>query len=185
DLSAADARFVGKEAEGYVGWSVAMGDVNGDGTVDILLGSALLGKRKGPGTVLLFYPPVSGIIELSAADGVLLGENEGDQAGTSLAVGKVDGDEAGDILVGAAHSDGGGSSSGAAYLLFGPVEGTVQLSKSDVRFVGEEASDGAGNAVAFGDFDADGDDDLLIGAEHAAVGGENSGSAYLLLKKGL
>jgi FG-GAP repeat len=55
------------------------------------------------------------------------------------------------------------------------------LAGADAAFLGESSGDQSGRRVAgAGDVNADGYDDLLIGAPHNARGGENAGAAYLV-----
>ncbi len=99
----------------------------------------------------------------AAADATLLGEEARARTGWSLAdVGDVDGNGQVDVLIGAPHVD---ESAGAAYLVTGAVTGTMDLSDADTRFVGAAARDRAGVSIAgAGDVDADGYDDVIIGA---------------------
>jgi hypothetical protein len=121
-------------------------------------------------------------IDLSMADAKLVGEAGGDQASNVSGAGDVDGDGHDDLLVGAAGNDEGGTTAGAAYLVLGPVTGTLDLSLADAKLVGEEASDYAGAAVAgAGDVDRDGHDDLLVGAPGEYGDGDAAGAAYLVL----
>ena len=64
--------------------------------------------------------------------------------------GDVDADGHTDILIGAHKDDAGGSDAGAAYLLLGPATGTIALSASDVRLLGENDEDYTGHAVSGG-----------------------------------
>jgi hypothetical protein len=76
---------------------------------------------------------------LATADATLVGEESGDVAGVSVSgVGDVNGDGKADVLVGAHGSARAGSVwSGAAYLLSGPLTGTIDLSAADATFVGQ------------------------------------------------
>jgi hypothetical protein len=114
---------------------------------------------------------------------VFSGENDIDSAGGSVSgAGDVDGDGLDDILVGAEGNDDGGDRAGKTYLILGASLGatsTIDLSTADYHFVGENEDDRSGYTVASaGDVDADGLDDILIGAyEHNA----GTGKAYLIL----
>ena len=78
-----------------------------------------------------------------------------------------------------AHS----SRAGAAYLVPGPVSGAFDLSRANVKLVGEEALGLAGESLSgAGDVDADGRADVLVGAPWTD---EYSGTAYLLYGGGL
>lgn len=117
---------------------------------------------------------------------ILTGEAPHDEAGHALAgVGDVNGDGLADLLIGAWANDAGGEDAGIAYLILGRREqlpATMSLASADAAFVGEQAGDYAGFAVAgAGDVNGDGLADLLIGATGNAPAGANSGAAYVIL----
>ena len=66
------------------------------------------------------------------------------------------------------------------YLVYGPITGSLDLAYADAKFLGEAASDYAGNIQSSrGDLDGDGLDDLLIGAYANDAGGSNAGAVYV------
>src|SRR6185436_4874244 len=81
----------------------------------------------------------------------------------------VDGDGLDDLLVGAIGNDSG---AGAAYIVRGPVTGTLDLSLADSKLGGIDALVGWG-VRGVGDVDDDGRDDVLVLDEYY--------SAYLVL----
>jgi len=97
------------------------------------------------------------------------------------AAGDVDADGYDDILVGAAGNNDGGEDAGKTYLILGRNAGWPgTLADSDAAFLGEWAGDESGYCVAgVGDVDADGHDDLLVGARESDDGGSGAGKAYL------
>ena len=184
DLSDADAKLVGEASGDYAGCSVSSaGDVDADGYADLLGGAE--GEDSGgslAGAAYLVLGPVSGELDLSASDAKLVGEASGDYAGSSVSsAGDVDADGYADLLVGADEESSGGSCAGAAYLVLGPVSGAVDLSAADAKLVGEVSNDYAGCSVSSaGDVDADGYDDLMVGACFHDAGGGAAGAAYLI-----
>ena len=71
------------------------------------------------GAVCFLSGPPSGTVDLSLTDAMLVGEDYYDTAGVALWGGDLDGDELGDVLVGAMNEDAGGSSAGAVYVQYG------------------------------------------------------------------
>jgi hypothetical protein len=189
DLSmAADATLVGEEAYDHAGYSVSgAGDVDGDGHADLLLGAYDNSEGGGSaGAAYLVRGPVTGTLDLSLADAKLVGDaTSGYYAGWSVSgAGDVDGDGHDDLLIGAyLDEEGGAYQAGAAYLVRGPVSGTVALSAADAKLLGEVEYDRAGWSVSgAGDVNHDGHADLLVGApNHAYAGTDYAGAAYLLL----
>ncbi len=123
-------------------------------------------------------------VSLADADAFFDGEQFGDEAGTTVAAaGDVDGDGYADLLVGAYDANDGGPRVGQTYLVLGgALSGglVVDLAQADHRFHGEADGDRAGWALSgAGDFNADGDVDLLIGAPNNDNGGNNGGAVYL------
>jgi hypothetical protein len=94
----------------------------------------------------------------------------------------ANGDGLGDFLIGALGDGGGGAGSGSAYLLYGPLTGTIGLGSADLTMVGENAGDQVGYAVSSaGDTNADGYDDCLLGAPYHDYAATDSGAAYVVL----
>src|SRR4051794_36169745 len=97
------------------------------------------------------------------------GAGRGDHAGYAVAgAGDVNGDGRADVVIGADLADPGGASSGAAYVVFGPIDaGSVDLGalgQGGFRIDGAAAGDQAGGAVAgAGDVNGDGRDDVIVG----------------------
>lgn len=157
-------RFPGAPAELH-GYAIAdVGDVDADGTHDIVAGAP---GFAGPGTVYVY----------SGADGSTLltlhGEANGDFFGSAVAdAGDVDGDGHADVLVGAENNDASGAESGRAYVFSG-VDGTL------IRTLDAEGpGDLFGSATdAVADLDGDGIDEHVIGARDA--GAEGRGEVYV------
>jgi hypothetical protein len=166
DLAKADALLVGEVTRGYAGYSVSnAGDVDGDGSGDVLV--AGYGVDTYQGATYLVHGTVSGAFDLAKADARLSGTDDYDVSGESASgAGDVDGDGFADLIVGGLLANGAaGSSSGAAYLVRGPVSGAYELAKADVVFTGTTGDDNLGDSVsAAGDVDGDGLGDVVLGA---------------------
>src|SRR5215510_89137 len=145
--SQASITILGAASGDKLGFSVAIGDVNGDGIDDIVIGAPGAGfpgstnppvvARANTGGVFVVLgggslntPHTIDLASANAANVALFGVNTGDQFGASVAVGNVGGlssqtpaDQAvKDMLVGAPSNSGPDSSrpgGGAAYVVFG------------------------------------------------------------------
>jgi hypothetical protein len=144
--------------------------------------------------VSIFVPGVVSADDGGRADGSagahFSGEAPNDLAGMSMAgVGDVNGDGFGDLLIGAPSNDSGTlNDNGAAYLVLGGLNGwglSTRLTQGTIiEYFGEglAGGDNAGISVAgAGDFNGDGFNDLLIGANLNDDGGASAGAAYLVL----
>jgi len=189
-LSGADASFLGEEGLDYSGGSVdGVGDVNGDGFDDIIIGAS--GNDEGgnsAGQAYLIMGKASGWamdVDLENASASFYGEAASDKAGYAVSgAGDVNGDGLWDILIGAHQNTEGGSLAGQTYLILGKTSGwtmDVNLSNSDASFMGEDENDMAGYAISgAGDVNGDGYDDILIGAYGDDDGGSSAGQTYLI-----
>ncbi len=159
----------GESDDDYFGRSVsALGDVNGDGYSDFIVGA---NGNDNNGS----YSGSAGVY--SGSDGSLLyplfeGDSSGDYFGFSVSgVGDINGDGYDDFVVGAYEDDTvNGSESGTA-TVFSGVDG-AQLYK----FIGDDPGDWLGRSVSgAGDVNADGYADIIVGAptfrNHALNGG--------------
>jgi FG-GAP repeat/RTX calcium-binding nonapeptide repeat (4 copies) len=208
DLGALDGR-TGVRLDGVAafdgsGMAVAgVGDVNGDGYADLLIGAGYAspdGRPRAGASYLVFghaggWGPSLDLGALSGLDGVRFdGATTGETSGlTVAAAGDVNGDGFADLLIGApGAAPGGRAGAGATYLVFGhagrwaaQVDLGALNGSNGVRFDGATAGDYSGLAVAgAGDTNGDGFADLLIGAYAASPDDRvNAGASYLIYGK--
>jgi hypothetical protein len=201
-LGSGGFKIVGEIAGDEAGRSVAgLGDVNGDGCADLLVGAMNNAGGLGSGAAYVVFGKTDGSavnlddVALGTGGFKIIGEAANDLAGASVA-GLVDlnGDGRADLLVAANHNDAGGLNSGAVYVVFGKADGSavnlddVALGIGGFKIVAEAAGDMSGSVVGkpisdAGDVNGDGISDLLVGANSNDAGGLNSGAAYVVFGK--
>ena len=160
------------------GQSVAMLDLDGDGNQDVAVGAP------GEGVVYVYHGKAPGVrrpfkvqrIFTPTGPALCPVPSSMGRFGMDVWGGQLDGDAADELLVGAPGEDVGGVADvGAAYLI-----GFGASGSTPVRLASPVATSGRfGSAVAIGDFNGDGLNDVAVGARLALVNGYTAGSVYI------
>ena len=179
----------GEAASDQAGAALAVGDLDGDGFDDLVVGAP---EHDGGGTnagavYALFGPDIVGDLGLGS-DGDWIADGPGGtgqaKLGATITIpGDVDGDGLADLLVAAPNDDLGATNAGTVFLFDGAVVATggrVDTTSAVASFHGTHTTQALGTALEGGDLDGDGLADLVLGAPDDDVAGTNTGAVYLL-----
>ena len=184
---------------GRFGMSIeAIGDLNNDGITELAVGNHWDndgGTRRGSFWILFMNANGTVASEQKVSDlqgGFTATLDDDDRFGQSIAaLGDLNGDNIPDIAVSAHKDDDGGTETGAFYILYLNVNGTVQ---SHIKIaqgqggLGNILSVGGqfGNAIEpIGDLNNDGSYDLAVGAVSDPDGGSPRGAVWILFMNAL
>ncbi len=174
------------------GYALAAGDFDGDGRDDLAVAIAGedLGGVSNAGRVVILYGTANGLSAAGSQAWVqgLFGVSDmyeaNDFFGKALVAGDFNGDGYADLAIGVPDEDNGSIvDSGAVNVLYGSPAGlTATGNQFWTEGGGGEAGDGFGHALAAGDFNGDGRDDLAVGIPYEDLGTDwvNAGAVDIL-----
>ncbi|MCA9568528.1 MAG: FG-GAP repeat protein [Myxococcales bacterium] len=187
----ADQVFAGGGINWTLGRSVAVGDVDGDGLVDLLMGADRADSGATNNGIVEIHRGVQGAFFETDAR-VLIGEIPFGRFGTALAVCDFDGDGWNDLAVGAQEASDLATAlpaedQGAVQVFWGGPNGYSDRPDFEIfgRLQGPTGWEpapflGLGASLAAADFDGDGLCDLAAGAPDLGVDGELDGGSVFL-----
>lgn len=157
----------GKPGEQFGNTACGVGDLNGDGHVDLAVGAP---NSKAAGNAYVYSGKDGSVIHHWA------GAAPGDGFGYEVTnMSDIDGDDCPDVFVGAARGSGEQASAGYGVVYSGKTGAEL------LRLLGEKTGDQFGNAAGFMK-NSDGSATLAIGAQNA--GDNNRGRVYVYRLKG-
>ncbi|OYU61833.1 MAG: hypothetical protein CFE30_12920 [Bradyrhizobium sp. PARBB1] len=202
DIAAGNGGFVirgdtsvGDKSDRFGTAVAGIGDFNGDGKDDVLIGAPYaLGDQSESGMAYIVFGKEDGeAVDLSSisSDGaaiVIQGDEAGGHVGISVsAAGDVNGDGLVDLIIGAPDSSGDVHNGGTAFVVFGR-EDAATIQMSDIRagvggftILGRGSFDDTGFAVSGGgDVNGDGFADLIVGMPGSDTNADSSGGAVVV-----
>ncbi len=190
------------EAGDHFGHAMAVGDYDDDGYPDLAIGAPGEAPGNDPksGVVYLFKGTHQGLVpwmhvsqETAPTGSRVLGSNEeGDQFGYALATGDFNDDGVDDLAIGAPGEQppGGGDQAGAVFVFRGwraelsetryGLRPNEVIYQSKMNAGADEEQDRFGQAIAAGNLDGSGGDELIVGAPGEKPGSQpDAGYVYI------
>lgn len=189
-------------AGGMLGQSaVFAGDFNADGFDDVVLGAigSDLGAADGGAAYIVYGKPsalfspmdlksINANTPNSSLGMQILSDQVGARLGHAVGAGEFNGDGVVDVFLGQHGADGDDTHQGAVHVIYGGSAADISLNvdalplSKGFSLYGEGVDSAVGHAVSSaGDINADGLDDLLIGAYPKAFGTVQAGQAWVIL----
>jgi uncharacterized repeat protein (TIGR01451 family) len=158
-----------------------VGDVNGDGYVDIIVGSYRYDMDGGAETfdgIVYIFPGSGSGVAATPIVALTIGQAEARFGNKVAGLGDVNGDGYPDVAIGASYYDAPTNNEGAVFVYYGSTSGISTTPSITLTGVATTTYLGVGVAGA-GDVNADGYDDLIAAGNGYDNGEENEGAAFV------
>lgn len=185
NTTAANAVIYGKNGDNF-GFSLAIGDVSGDGNGDLAIGAIWANINTphttfGTGEVQVIYGPIANNttinLQSSSPSFRFIGTGTFDYLGYDVAIGDINADGDPDLVGLAGRADTPTIiENGAAFVAFGPLSGSSKTAASaDATVFIPDSSNATGlaSSLTLGDLSFDGIPDLVIGSRFSSGPDDN------------
>ncbi len=168
----ADASFRGEGSSDGTGAAMATGDLDGDGHLDLVIGSPSALGNRGRVDILSGGPaPLGGEYSPALTTVSLMGPGAGSAFGQTLAVGNLDHEAEAELAIGAPGDDLGFDAAGSVAVYTGGSDLFAIGAEPSARIHGEFDDAQLGYGLSAGaDLNGDGTGDLIVGAIAARRG---------------
>jgi len=174
----ADVVIHGEMALKQFGSAMATGDFNNDGIADLIVGvpQASIPDRPSCGKIYILHGrtewPAQIDLAATPADFAVVGPAGTQFIGNAVAMDDLNRDGRDDLIIGDFKANtAGGVDAGKTFILFGgenvPAQIDLAMTPANVTIAGGDQQDHFGFSLATGDFDGNGDADLMVGARRA------------------
>ena len=186
DADDADVVIYGARAHDTLGFALATGDLDGDGTADLAMGARLAdggGVSRAGVVYVLRGGDLPAEIDLASPPdsvGALHGASSGDVLGSLVHIADVNGDGRNELLAGARLAGlADRARAGVVYIVSGlPDAGVASVAAAaSTTVLGRSGGEGLGGNVLAADLDGDGRPELVIVAENASGPSDSRPSA--------